>query len=302
MVELIAIDALAGQRAALEAPEEARMIVFREQVMTPLASFWEPFLGRGPQAAQDDGVEPALTAARRFGFYSPEQDVAAGLRALDWFAEAGAWDECVAAVQHTWATLAPEGRGITLPQIRYTLLLGDPAKLDSRMGGYTGVGGWPGQVLVLAWPSDFNLPRLAAVTAHEVHHNVRFSYEPFVPHEVTVGQYIVAEGLAEAFAAELYGEDRLGPWVSALTDEQVAAVTPRFRDAIDLRGFDLTRAYIFGDWAAEASGYTPQGIPNFAGYSMGYRIVRAFLMNSGLTAAGATCLPWREIVEGSRLL
>lgn len=300
-MELIAIDALAGQRAALEASAEARMTIFREQVMTPLASFWEPFLAWGPQAAQDDGEEPAVKAARRFGFYSPEQDIAAGLRALDWFAEAGTWDECVAAVQHAWARLAPEQHGIDLPQLRYTLLLGDPAKLNAKTGGYTGVGGWLGQVLAIAWPSDFNLPRLAAVTAHELHHNVRFSYEPFVPHAVTVGQYIVAEGLAESFAAELYGEEKLGPWASVLDDGQAAAVLPRFRDAIDLRGFDVTRAYIFGDWAAESSGYTAQGIPDFAGYCIGYRTVRAFLTQSGLTATEATYLPWREIVDGSGL-
>ena len=209
-MELIAIDALAAQRAALEAPEGARIERFRELVMRPLAPFWEPFLGWGPQAAADAEVEPALRAARRFGFYSPEQEIEAGLAALDRFAEAGTWRECVAALEEAWAALAPEAHGIALPEVRYTLLLGDPAKLDPKLGSYTGVGGWPGRVLAIAWPNDFNLPRLAAVTAHELHHNVRFSYEPFVPHDVTVGQYIVAEGLAEAFAAELHGEDTLG--------------------------------------------------------------------------------------------
>lgn len=300
-MELITIDALTGQRAMLEAPEAARMDIFRERVMVPLAPFWEPFLAWGPQVAQDDGVEPALKAARRFGYYSPEQDAASGLRALDRFAEAGTWAECVAAVERAWSALAPEEHGIALAHVRYTLLLGDPAKLDPKLGGYTGAGGWPGMVLAIAWPSDFNLPRLAAVTAHELHHNVRFSYEPFVPHEVTVGQYIVAEGLAEAFAAEQHGEDKLGPWVHALDDDQAAALTSHFRDAIDVRGFDVTRGYIFGDWAAEAFGFPPQGIPDFAGYSMGYRTVRAFLKKSGRTAVEATYLPWREIVEGSRL-
>ena len=116
-----------------------------------------------------------------------------------------------------------------------------------------------------------------------------------------MGQYIVAEGLAEAFAAELYGADKLGPWVSILDDEQAAAIMPRFREAIGLRGFDITRAYIFGDWAAESSGYAAQEIPDFAGYCIGYRTVRAFLAKSGLSAAEATYLPWREIVDGSGL-
>ncbi len=185
--------------------------------------------------------------------------------------------------------------------MRYTLLLGDPARLDPQLGGYTGVGGWPGQVLAIAWPSDFNLPRLAAVTAHELHHNVRFSHEPFVPQTVTVGQYIVAEGLAEAFAAEQHGEDKLGPWVHSLDDAGVAAILPRFRAALDQGGFDLARGYIFGDWAAQSFGFSPQGIPDFAGYAIGYRTVRAFLTRRGLSAVEATYLPWREIAAGSGL-
>ncbi len=97
-MELIAIDALAGQRAALAAPEDRRIEVFRERVMTPLAPFWEPFMAWMPPTEGDAGVEPMLRAARRFDYYSPEQDADAGLRALDRFAEAGTWAECVAAV------------------------------------------------------------------------------------------------------------------------------------------------------------------------------------------------------------
>lgn len=300
-MELITIDALTGQRAMLAAPTGQRMDVFRERVMTPLAPFWEPFMAWMPPTEGDEEVEPMLRAARRFGYYSPEQDAEAGLQALDRFAAAGTWAESVAAVERAWATLDPEAYGIVLPTVRYTLLLGDPAKLDPKLGGYTGAGGWPGQVLAIAWPNDFNLPRLAAVSAHELHHNVRFSYEPFVPQTVTVGQYIVAEGLAEAFAAEQHGEDKLGPWVHSLDDDGVAAILPRFRAALDQGGFDLTRGYIFGDWAAQSFGYPPQGIPDFAGYCIGYRTVRAFLTRRGLTATEATYLPWQEITAGSGL-
>lgn len=300
MMELITIDALSGQRAALAASPEERMAVFLERVMAPLAPFWEPFIGWLPPE-EGDTTPPALRAARRFAYYTPELDAAAGLRALDRFAEAGTWAESIAAVERAWAALDPEAHGITLPTVHYTLLLGDPAKLDPKLGGYTGVGGWPGQVLVIAWPNDFNLPRLAAVSAHELHHNVRFSYEPFVPQTVTVGQYIVAEGLAEAFAAEQHGEAMLGRWVHSLDDAGAAVILPRFGAALDQAGFDLTRGYIFGDWAATTFGYPPQRIPDFAGYCIGYRTVRAFLARRGITAVEATYLPWQEITAGSGL-
>src|SRR5215213_10021020 len=48
IVELTAIDALTGLRAALAAPEERRLTLFREAVMEPLRPFWEPFLGWMP--------------------------------------------------------------------------------------------------------------------------------------------------------------------------------------------------------------------------------------------------------------
>jgi uncharacterized protein YjaZ len=264
-----------------------------------LRPLWEPFIGWMAKPEGDDAADPALHAARTFSYFTPDLDVAAGLAALDRFAGAGSWQECIGAVERAWATLAPEEHGITLPRVDLSLVLGNPAKLDARMGSYTGAGSRPGKVIVLAWPNDYNLPRLAAIAAHEFHHGVRFSFEPFIPHEVTVGQYIVAEGLAESFAAEQHGEELLGPWIRVLSDEQAAAVTPRYRDALEVRGFDEVRGYIFGDWAAKSYGYPAQGIPDFAGYAMGYRVVRAFLARTGLSATEATYLPWREIVEGS---
>jgi uncharacterized protein YjaZ len=299
-MELEAIDVLTGLRAALAAPQERRLDLFREEVMEPLRPFWEPFLRWMPQAAGADLGDPALHAARTFAYYTPELDAPRGLAALDRLDQAGAWPACLDALRRAWDALAPEAHGIPLGQLRFTLVLGDPTKLEERTGSYTGFGGRPGIVMVLAWPTDFNLPRLAAIVPHELHHNVRFSWEPFVPQETTVGQYIVAEGLAEAFAAEICGEELLGPWATLLSDEQVAALKPRYRDALEVRGFDTIRGYIFGDWAAAQFGYQPQGLPDFAGYSLGYRLVRAYLARTGKSAAETTYVPWEEIVEESR--
>ena len=298
-MELQAIDALTGLRAALAAPEERRLDLFRTGVMEPLRPFWEPFMGWMGGGAGEAGGDPALDAARTFGYYTPEHDVARGLAALDRLDGAGAWPACLDALRRAWDALQPEAHGIALDRVRFTFVLGDPAKLDERNGYYTGFGGMPGIVMVMAWPTDFNLPRLPAIVPHELHHNVRFSWEPFVPHETTVGQYIVAEGLAEAFAAEVCGEELLGPWATILSDEEVAALKPRYRDALEARGFDTIRGYLFGDWAAEKSGYTPLGLPDFAGYSLGFRLVQAYLARTGKSAAETTYVPWREILGES---
>jgi uncharacterized protein YjaZ len=300
-MELLGIDALSGLRAALEAPEGRRIALFRERVMEPLRPFWEPFMGWMPPQPGGDPGDPMMNAARTFSYYTPELDAARGLAALDRFAEAGSWEACLAALRRSWAALEPEAHDIPIAQVRFTLLLGDPAKLGEGMGNYTGFGGAPGIVMVMAWPTDFNLPRLPAIVAHELHHNVRFSWEPFVPHLTTVGQYLVAEGLAEAFAAEMCGEGMLGPWVRALSDEQAQELLPRYRDALDVQGFDTIRGYIFGDLPDSPFAPPPTGLPAYAGYSMGYRVARAYLARVGKSAAEATYAPWREVIDGSGL-
>lgn len=298
------IDSLEGLRAALEAPEGRRDEVFRERVMEPLRPAWEPSLAMMRSAAPPSDGDLALTAARTFGIYRPELGVEEGLAALDRLGRAGTKEACQDALHAAIEALDPAGHGFPLDRVRFTLVLADPKPLLSnpRAGDYTGVVGRDGLLWVQAWPTEYNLPRLPAAAAHEFHHSIRFRVEPFVVDRTTVGQYVVIEGLAEAFAAELLGEDKVGPWTAALSDAELTAVRPRFREALDVTGFDVIRGYVFGDWAAEWAGYQKQGLPDFAGYAIGYRLVREYLKRSGRTAAEATYLPWREIVEGSRYL
>ena len=43
-------------------------------------------------------------------------------------------------------------------------------------------------------------------------YNVRFQFIKW-KNDITLGEMIVSEGLAENFATYLYGEDKAGPWV-----------------------------------------------------------------------------------------
>ncbi|ADH64512.1 Protein of unknown function DUF2268, Zn-dependent protease-related protein [Allomeiothermus silvanus DSM 9946] len=293
---IIPINALAGQRAALQAPVGSRLEVFRERVIEPLSDFWKPFLHRMPPT--DPGVDPALAIARAWGFYSPEDDIEAGLEALRVFEREGTWPACVAAIEKALQTLDPAAHGIELEPVRFTLLLGSLRILRLEYGAYTGAQ-QPGFALVMGWPNPVGSPRLPVAAAHELNHIVRFKYEPWTP-QTTVGQYMVAEGLAEAFGVEVVGDASLvGPYSAALTPEQIEAVKPRFQEALETTGFDTLRGYIFGDWAAEQFGYPKQGMPDYAGYTLGYQVVRAYLKRTGRTAAEATYTSWREIVQES---
>ena len=295
------IDVLSGQEAVLGAPVGTREKVYRERVDEPLRPFWEPVMRYMPGGATRGDGAPSGTAL--LGFYGPDGDADEGLGALAKFREAGSVAACVDALEGAEKVLAPGEHGVSVGSVAFSLALADPRlpDLTERNRGYTGFGGMMGYAAVLAWPDDYNVPRLPSISVHELHHNVRLAFEPWTA-GTTVGQYVVLEGLAEAFAAEAVGEDFLGPWPNALSEEELEEARPRFRDALEVSGFDEIRGYVFGDWAASRMGYAPQGLPDFAGYAMGYRIVREYLGRSGRSAAEATHVPWREIVDGSRYL
>jgi uncharacterized protein YjaZ len=192
--------------------------------------------------------------------------------------------------------------GHTLPFDRVTgaVLLADRDNDYTMrfMRGYTGAGMIPGYVIVALWPTGYTLPRLGAAAAHEFHHNVRLSYAPFAM-DISVGEYIVLEGLAESFAAALYGHDLVGPWVTSLTPEELAKSKAIIGGALDVRGFNNVRPYLFGDPAASFSGYEPVGLPFAAGYTIGFQVVQAYLARTGRTIVDATFIPAAEIVAES---
>ncbi|WP_166398023.1 DUF2268 domain-containing protein [Rubrobacter marinus] len=296
-----AIDVLSGQEAALRAPEGTREEVYRQRVDEPLRRFWEPMMRYMPGGAAGGDDAPSGTAL--LGFYGPGGDAGEGLDALAKLRDAGSPGACVAALEEAARALAPEEHGVSVESVAFSLALADPRLRDltERNRGYTGFGGMMGYAAVLVWPDGYNLPRLPSISVHELHHNVRLAFEPWTQ-GTTVGQYVVLEGLAEAFAAEAVGEELLGPWPNALSEGELEEARPVFRDALEVSGFDEIRGYVFGDWAASRFGYVPRGLPDFAGYAMGYRIVREYLDRTGSTAAEATYVPWREIVDGARYL
>lgn len=304
MPEVKTVDVLEGQREALLAPEGKREALYRGRVMEPLRPLWEHITSfMHAPASQGSGEEedPTLAAARLIGLYNPYSDAEKGLAALSELEKGESLADCVRAQESAIAALAPQEHGVNFEGVTFALALADPKtpELLERHAGYMGGGSFEDWILVYVWPTDYNLPRLPAISVHELHHKVRLSFEPW-DEQTTVGQYLVLEGLAEAFAAETCGEELLGPWTKALSEDELENARPVMREALEVVGFNEIRGYIFGDWAAARFGYEPRGLPDFVGYSMGYRVAREYLRHTGRSAVEASYLPWREIVEGSR--
>lgn len=290
-MQLIAIDTLTHQQQALKSAPELRSSAYEQLVNQPLQPFMDTIRKRMPQGQGDYDMTQLL------GLYRCAAHPEEALQALSRLEQAGSWSRCKEAVMKAYTALKPQAHGIELGELLFTLALGDHERFGPHPG-YTGSGGTPGQIMVVVWPNDYNLPRLAAITAHEFHHNVRLSYEPWSA-ETTVAQYLVLEGLAEAFAAEMYGEDHLGPWVHSLDEDQHSELLPRYRKALHITGFNEIRGYMFGDLEGDFYGFTKMGIPPYAGYAIGYRIVTEYLRQSGKSAVEATYVPWKEIIAKS---
>jgi uncharacterized protein YjaZ len=142
----------------------------------------------------------------------------------------------------------------------------------------------------------------AELDADEMHHLIRNRLFPFGL-DTSVADYIVIEGLAESFATAVFGEEKLGLFISDFNPDDLENARRLTGRALDERGFDLVRGYIFGDALAEGGGFKPAGgMPTFGGYAVGYYLVQTFLKRSGLTVEEATFLSAREIVDESGFL
>ncbi|MGP3918167.1 DUF2268 domain-containing protein [Nonomuraea sp. 10N515B] len=182
-------------------------------------------------------------------------------------------------------------------QVMFVLGNPDDEHLMNITGGYYGMGGSPGWLYLLAWPSEEVIGRIAHCAVHEFHHNVRFTNVEWNPVTVTVGEHVVAEGLAEAFVRELSGPEAMGPWSSMVTGEAFDRAYELIMADFDLEGMRHTSAYVLGDTAVRNFGQEPRGIPDMAGYAVGLRLVDRALAATGLTAAEATLLPAAELMR-----
>ncbi|MGX1949621.1 DUF2268 domain-containing protein [Streptomyces anulatus] len=218
--------------------------------------------------------------------------------ALERMREARVWErveESLAAARERLSTAAPGAR--TAGTVHVVLVLGDPDDpMMSLNQGYFGLGGIPGAILLMMWPTATSLAKIGHAAAHELHHNVRYANVDWDPMAVTVGEQVVAEGLAEAFVRELAGEDAMGPWATSLSGAELDAACAKMAAGIDVAGMRNLSPYVFGDRTALQLGQEPVGLPDFAGYAVGLRFADAHLAASGLTAAASVALPAREVL------
>jgi len=274
------------------ASAQEREAMYRQELLAPFEGMMRIYGGGDP-----------LAWAKMWTLYTPEDFVSEQRPIIEGMVRQltndGSWQKFAAALERGVAAFAPYADHIALDDVNCAVVL---TKHNSNLPGrgYAGFGGIPGYLMVsLSLVDDYTLPRVGPASVHELNHNVRFKIVPFLPMSITVADYIIAEGLAESFAAELFGHDLVGYMVTDFDEEEIATAKRVIGGALDVSGFNAVRSYIFGDTIAASSGLPKVGVPDFAGYAIGYRVVQRYLQRTGRSAVDATFLPSQEIIAQS---
>ena len=291
-------DTLRQYEALLTMPNEQRNDYFRHTMMKPFRSMWETI--HVPITAQQPNGYDVVMATQMMGFLPLQHQEGiekAGKRLQDIRIQELAKETLLGCIHR----IDSAGLAVKAEELIFGAYLADPDKLSSYQG-YTGFGGIPGYILIILDPNCYNIPRLPALIAHEFHHNVRFSYFDWNHGNVTLGDYIIIEGLADSFATEMYGEELLGPWVTNIQGKKLDHCFEVIRGALETKGFAEVSSYMFGDEAAAREGYPAVGLPAGAGYAVGYHVVQSFLKRNDVSIYEATLLPAETIIQGSGMV
>ncbi|UNK17885.1 DUF2268 domain-containing protein [Paenibacillus sp. N3/727] len=297
-MNIIIEDTITQYETMLSLPNEKREDFFRYTMMKPLEVMWRTI--NVPMKAKEPNGYDVLMATQMMGYLDiHNNDVAE--KALRDLKGINALEIAKKTIADCIAFSSASGLAVKAEDLIFGLYIADPIKLQNE-NGYCGFGGIPGYVTITIHPNEYNIPRMPSLIAHEFHHNLRFSYLDWDHGNVSVGEYIIIEGLADSFATALYGEEYLGPWVTSIDQEELEYSINVIREGLDVKGFAEVSSYMFGDEFAKKEGYPPVGLSSGAGYAVGYHVVQSFMKRNKVSIQEATLLSAEDIIKGSGVL
>lgn len=282
-MEIIIQDTLNLYKEMLKLPEGDRSEFFSEELIKPYNRMFE--IMHMPKTPEAMGCIQ-LTGR--------DSKVIEMLEALE---KSDAWNNAKRTIEA--AVNRFEKALIPLPEkVVVGIFLGNPEYLE-MFEGYTGMGSIPGYILIMIDPNEKNLPKLNAAIAHEFHHNVLFNNTKWnFMTDITVGRYLAIEGMAEGFAASMFGEEYIGPWVTGVQGADLEIARKICSKSLDVKGFMEVRKYIYGKhpMMPETQDFE---MPFCGGYAVGYHAVQAYLRKAGTSIEKATIIDGDEIVKAS---
>ena len=283
-------------RKILNASMDKKDDIYRYEFMQQFEKKWEMY--HCPLKAKQPGGYDVVMASGMLGYLLPQKIGKKEEAYIDELADDKLWAACAASIEQSLMQFANMGIDLRVKEYLFTLALADPESPYSIMcDNYSGDGGIPGYIFGSLVPSAFTKSRMPIALAHETNHNVRFQYIKW-SNDISLGEYMICEGLAENFAVSIYGEENVGPWVSKTDEETLNEyIKPLMQSSLEVRGFEGITAYMYGDEIAKMQNYIPAGMPYCAGYACGYYMVKYYLEKTGKNIIEATILPAEEILK-----
>ncbi len=283
-------------REMVRATPKEKEDIYRYKLMKPFEFKWK-CVGIPLKAEQEGGYD-VVSAGSMGGGYHPSQITHELEAQINRISEDRFWNSCKKSIQDTLESF--EEHGIILPVQSYlfTILLNNPNHPMSAMNGdYCGDGGIPGYIIGTIIPNDTSMKMLPVALAHEANHNVRWQFIQWNPN-ITLADMIVSEGLAENFAAQMYGEDKVGVWVKNTDEETLQnVIKPAIQRNLQENDFNKVFGYLYGDEIMSMRGGESLGMPYCAGYACGYALIKHYLEKTGKDIYQATITKTIDILK-----
>ncbi|MGL4373233.1 MAG: DUF2268 domain-containing protein [Turicibacter sp.] len=283
----------------MSAPIEKKEDIYRYEMMKPFEFKWKCI--NVPIKAKQRGGYDVVMASEMLGFLSPREIDESQKENINKLSDNKIWTICKETIKKSINVFEEEGYELNVSDYKFSILLANPQSPYTILNdGYCGDGGIPGYIFLSLLPNDYTLSRLPVALAHEVNHNIRFQFIKW-SNNITLEEMMINEGLAENFATWMFGEDKVGPWVSKTDIKTLNEyIKPIIQGGLQATGFENITAYLYGDEMAQMQGYFPVGLPYCAGYACGYHMIKYYLEKTGKTITEATLLPYDEIIAGTK--
>lgn len=282
-------------RKMMNSKEEKRADIFRYEMMKPFEEKWR--IMNVPLKAPYEGGYDVVMAAEMLGYLSPKKVDDNCRKYIDMLGDDTLWKTCRETISGSLKRFTDKGYELGVKDYRFTIMIANSESPYTKLNqGVCGDGGIPGHIFISLVPSRDTVRKVPSVLAHECNHNVRFQFQEWKAN-ITLGEMMIAEGIAENFATSMFGEDTVGPWVSSTDKETLDRIKPIIKKGLDVQGFDNITAYLFGDEIAELRGFIPVGLPYCAGYACGYHMVKYYLEKTGRSIEEATITSAKEIMD-----
>lgn len=283
-------------REMVHATPKEKEEIYRDKLMKPFEFKWK-CVGIPLKAEQEGGYD-VVSASSMGGGYHPSQITDELQEQINRISEEAFWNTCKKSIQDTLESFESHGMILPVQSYHFTILLNNPDHPMSAMNGdYCGDGGIPGYIIGTIIPNDTSIKMLPVALAHEANHNVRWQFIPWNAN-ITLADMIVSEGLAENFAAQMYGEDKVGVWIKNTDEETLQTIIkPAIKQNLQEKDFNKVSGYLYGDEIMSMRGGTAVGMPYCAGYACGYALIKHYLKKTGKDIYQATITKTIDILK-----